>query len=165
VPRRAKRDPQKRHAKPRGFPVIVFVLGVVDVNCVYIPTPTCRYVVRAYYFFMRHRSDPHKDPPRRKRRDEPGPVPTLEDLRQAHCWWWVYCSQIDCSHSAPMAMVPLIIRWGRDESSNRLRGCARCTRCFGKGATLSHPSYVDSIVGFQAFPLKQVSAIQVPDNG
>jgi hypothetical protein len=58
-----------------------------------------------------------------------------------------------CTHKAPMAFVPLIIRWGPDTSSDRLRKSARCTRCGGKGAMLMHPSYVDRIVGFQPFPL------------
>jgi hypothetical protein len=102
---------------------------------------------------MRRRSDPHDDPARRKPRDVAQQIPTLEELRKTHCWWWVYCRQIDCSHSAPLALVPLIIRWGPNESSSRLRRNARCTRCSGKGATLMHPSYVDRIVGFQPFPL------------
>jgi len=55
---------------------------------------------------------------------------------------------------APMAFVPLIIRWGPDASSDRLRQAARCTRCGGEGATLMHPSYVDRIVGFQPFPAR-----------
>ena len=59
----------------------------------------------------------HDDPPKRTPRDEPGPVPTLADLRQTHCWWWLYCAKIDCSHSAPMALVPLIIRWGGETTS------------------------------------------------
>jgi hypothetical protein len=49
---------------------------------------------------MRRRSDPHDDPPKTKPRDEPGPVPTLVELRSTHRWWWLYCAQIDCSHSA-----------------------------------------------------------------
>ena len=100
----------------------------------------------------RRRSDPHDDPPKRKPRDESGPVPTLADLRRTHCWWWLYCVQMDCSHSAPVALVPLIIRWGGETTSDRLRRCARCKKCGGRGATLSHPSYVDSVVGFQPFP-------------
>jgi hypothetical protein len=50
-----------------------------------------------------------------------------------------------------MAFVPLIIRWGPETSSDRLRHAARCSRCGGKGAMLMHPSYVDRIVGFQPF--------------
>ena len=55
-----------------------------------------------------------------------------------------------------MAFVPLMIRWGADASSDRLRQAARCTRCGGKGAMLMHPSYVDRIVGFQTFPAERL---------
>ena len=37
---------------------------------------------RAYILAMRHNPDPHDDPPKRKPRDEPGPVPTLAELRR-----------------------------------------------------------------------------------
>jgi hypothetical protein len=55
-----------------------------------------------------------------------------------------------------MAFVPLMIRWGADASSDRLRRAARCTRGGGKGAMLMHPSYVDRIVGFQPFPAERL---------
>jgi hypothetical protein len=32
---------------------------------------------------------------------------------------WVYCER--CLHHAPVAFVPLMIRWGADASSDRLR--------------------------------------------
>ena len=35
------------------------------------------------------------------------------------CWTWIYCEK--CLHHAPMALVPLIIRWGANTSSDRLR--------------------------------------------
>jgi hypothetical protein len=90
-------------------------------------------------------------------------VPTLAELRGASPWFWVYCKQNDCTHKAPMAFVPLMIRWSADASSDRLRRAARCTRCGGKGATLMHPSYVDRIVGFQPFPADRLpDAAQVP---
>ncbi|MEX2126921.1 MAG: hypothetical protein WD871_01585 [Xanthobacteraceae bacterium] len=103
---------------------------------------------------MRRRGDPHDEPPPRPRRPkEPlPPVPTLGELRRTSCWFWVHCRRIDCHHRAPIALVPLIIRWGHDASSDRLRHAARCTRCGRKGATLTAPSYVDSRVGFQPFP-------------
>jgi hypothetical protein len=50
------------------------------------------------------------------------------------------------------AFVPLMIRWGGDASSDKLRRCARCTVCGHKGATLQHPSWVDRGIGFQPFP-------------
>lgn len=110
---------------------------------------------------MRRRPDPHDDSPRRDpRRDKPGPVPTLAQLRKANSWWWVYCRQNGCSHSAPMALVPLIIRWGGAASSDRLRARARCTKCGGRGAALMHPSYVDSVIGFQPFPVERLAEQQ-----
>ena len=85
------------------------------------------------------------------RKQTPGPVPTLAELRDSSPWIWVHCRQTDCTHYA-MAFLPLIIRCGANASSDRLRQAARCTRCGGKGATLIHPSYVDRVVGFQPFP-------------
>jgi hypothetical protein len=57
-----------------------------------------------------------------------------------------------------MAFVPLMIRWGPNTSSDRLRNSARCPRCGGKGAMLMPPSYVDRIVGFQPFPYTAIEA-------
>ncbi len=91
------------------------------------------------------------DPPdRRRRRDPPGPVPTLAQLRRGTCWLWLYCRA--CPHSAPAALAPLIIRWGANASSDTLRRRARCMRCGGKGAMLMHPSWGDSQMGLQPFP-------------
>jgi hypothetical protein len=73
------------------------------------------------------------------KRQPPGPRPTLADLQRSHCWTWVYCEK--CLHHAPMALVPLIIRWGAETSSDRLRRCARCTKCGQKGANLQHPGW------------------------
>jgi len=55
-------------------------------------------------------------------------------------------------HHAPVAFVPLMIRWGANASSDKLRRYARCTVCGHKGATLQHPGWVDTVVGFQPFP-------------
>ncbi len=49
-------------------------------------------------------------------------VPTLAELRQHSAWFWLYCEK--CLHSAPVAFVPLMIRWGGDASSDKLRQCA-----------------------------------------
>jgi hypothetical protein len=48
-------------------------------------------------------------------------MPTLEQLRRTSCWWWVHCENSRCLHTTPMALTPLIIRWGADASSDRLR--------------------------------------------
>jgi hypothetical protein len=79
-----------------------------------------------------------------------GPIPTLGELQASTSWTWVWCER--CQHHAPMAFAPLILRWGADASSDKLRRSARCTVCGQKGATLQHPGWVDSAVGFQPFP-------------
>jgi hypothetical protein len=75
-----------------------------------------------------------------------GPRPTLAELQRSHCWTWVYCEK--CLHHAPMALVPLIIRWGADASSDQLRRRARCTKCGHKGATLQHPGWAGTHSAF-----------------
>jgi hypothetical protein len=85
------------------------------------------------------------------RRDTSNLVPTLAELREHSAWTWVYCER--CQHHAPVAFVPLMIRWGANVSSDKLRACARCNVCGHKGATLQHPGWVDTVVGFQPFPV------------
>jgi hypothetical protein len=87
----------------------------------------------------------------RAKRQPPGPRPTLAELHRSHCWTWVYCEK--CLHHAPKALVPLIIRWGADTSSDRLRERARCTKCGHRGATLQHPGWAGTHIGFQPFPM------------
>jgi hypothetical protein len=83
-------------------------------------------------------------------------VATLGQLHRPPGWVWLYCTRYAplCQHRAPMALAPLVIRWGLDTSSEMLRRCARCSRCGHKGATLQHPSWVGN--GFscwQPFPV------------
>ena len=87
----------------------------------------------------------------RAKRQPPAPRPTLAELHRSHCWTWVYCEK--CLHHAPKALVPLIIRWGADTSSDRLRERARCTKCGHRGATLQHPGWAVTHIGFQPFPM------------
>ena len=84
----------------------------------------------------------HSDPTR----------PTLLQMREAAPWLWVWCCNVHCRHKAPMALAPLIIRWGGDASSDLLRRSARCSRCGNRGADLQHPSATSSDIGlaFQA---------------
>jgi hypothetical protein len=100
---------------------------------------------RAMARWLASRGRPHA------KRQPAGPRPTLGDLQRSHCWTWVYCEK--CLHHAPMALVPLIIRWGAETSSDRLRESARCTKCGHKGATLQHPGWAGTHIGFQPFPL------------
>lgn len=78
-------------------------------------------------------------------------APTLAELRQNSAWFWLWCER--CLHRAPVAFVPLMIRWGADASSDRLRHSARCTKCGHKGATLQHPSFAGKDMGFEPFPI------------
>jgi hypothetical protein len=77
-------------------------------------------------------------------------VPSLAELRQHSAWFWLWCER--CLHRAPVAFVPLMIRWGSDASSDKLRHSARCTKCGNKGATLQHPGWIDAQAGFAPFP-------------
>ncbi len=52
-----------------------------------------------------------------------------------------------------MALVSLMIRWGADTSSDRLRQCARCTKCGHKRATLRHRGRAGTHIGFEPFPV------------
>ena len=44
-----------------------------------------------------------------------------------------------CQHKGPMALAPLIIRWGGTALSDLLRQSARLKCCSGEGADLQHP--------------------------
>jgi hypothetical protein len=82
-------------------------------------------------------------------------IPTLGRLQRSMPgkWLWLCCAANGCTHHAPMAIAPFVIRWGADASSDRLRHSARCSRCGHNGAMLMHPCWVSSEVGFQPFPV------------
>jgi hypothetical protein len=65
----------------------------------------------------------------------------------------------NCLHHAPLAPVPLMIRWGAETSSDRLRQCARCTKCGHKGATLQHPGWAGTHIGFP-IPLTRIGFLR-----
>src|SRR5215831_21283595 len=105
------------------------------------------------------RRDPHDDPPRRPTRTRaPAQAATLGEINTPPHWFWVCCEGSDCGHHAPMAITPLVIRWGPNTSSDKLRRSARCTVCGRKGATLKHPSWHDEQVGWQPFPVARLRA-------
>jgi len=79
-------------------------------------------------------------------------VPTLGALLHQPYWLWLRCS---CGHRVPVAIVPFVIRWGADASSDILRKHARCTVCGRRGASLQHPSWGDAETGWEAFPMAQ----------
>lgn len=78
-----------------------------------------------------------------------GPPPTLAQIQRDSCWVWLVCN--GCGHFQPATLVPFMIRWGADASSDVLRRSARCRRCGIKGAVLQHPSWTGSVTGFQTF--------------
>jgi hypothetical protein len=97
------------------------------------------------------RRDPHDDPaPAGSRPRGAVPVPTLGQLLRAPYWTWLCCG---CGHRVAVALVPFVIRWGADASSDMLRRHARCVVCGGRGATLQHPSWRNAVVGWQPFPV------------
>jgi hypothetical protein len=61
-------------------------------------------------------------------------------------------AQVRCLHRRPVAFAPLKIRWGPGASSDMLRRSACCTKCERKGASLQHPSWAGSHIGFEPFP-------------
>jgi hypothetical protein len=87
-------------------------------------------------------------------------VPTLGQLHRPPGWVWFYCTRYHplCQHRAPMALAPLIIRWGPDASSDMLRRCARCTVCGHKGATLQGPGWKNGHVEWEPFPVEGTCA-------
>ena len=80
--------------------------------------------------------------------------PTLGQLRRLHPWWWVNCAAPGCGRHKPVALAPLVIRWGADASSDVLRRSARCSKCGCLGVTLTAPSWAGSQVGFAPFPIE-----------
>jgi hypothetical protein len=77
-------------------------------------------------------------------------VPTLGQLLRQPYWLWLCWG---CGHRVAVALVPFVIRWGADASSDVLRTHARCTVCGRRGATLQHPSWRDETVRWEVFPV------------
>jgi hypothetical protein len=69
------------------------------------------------------------------------------------CHGWLNCER--CQHHAPLACAVVVIRWGADTSSDKLRRCGRCTTCGHKGATIQRPSWGGADVGFLPFPAQK----------
>lgn len=80
------------------------------------------------------------------------PVATLAEIRRHFCWVMAYCLNRHCLHSRPLALTPIIIRFGPDASSDVIRERAKCERCGQKGATLQMPSWGGLEVGARPFP-------------
>src|SRR5215472_7418164 len=84
---------------------------------------------------------------------ELGPRPTLGELQRTTPWLWLWCER--CQHHAPLACAVAVIRWGQNASSDKLRACARCTSCGGKGATIQRPGWAGNHIGFEPFPTSE----------
>src|SRR5215831_17335546 len=82
-------------------------------------------------------------------------IATLGELHRPPGWLWVICDRYPpCQHRAPMALAPLVIRWGPDTSSDVLRRCARCQKCGHRSATLQHPGWVaNGVAEWAPFPV------------
>jgi hypothetical protein len=79
--------------------------------------------------------------------------PTLEEMRKSTPWLWVHCANSRCLRTVPMALTPLIIRWGPNASSDVLRRAGRCTRCGHRWVTLQIPGWAGAHVGVAPFPV------------
>jgi len=56
-------------------------------------------------------------------------VATLAELHRPPGWVWVVCDRYPpCMHKAPMALAPLVIRWGPDTSGDTCCAGARGAR-------------------------------------
>ena len=88
-------------------------------------------------------------------------VQSIAELQQSSRWFWVCCEGERCGHRAAMAIAPLVIRWGPETPPDLLRRSARCTRCGRKRATLRHPSWASTIVGFEEFPAERAAPVLV----
>ena len=66
-------------------------------------------------------------------RDRPEPLPTLAELIADHCrygnWLPVHCFGKGCGRNFPVALVPLLIRWGGDATIEMLNRYSRCAAC------------------------------------
>jgi hypothetical protein len=60
-------------------------------------------------------------------------TPSLPLLLHQPYWLWLLCNS--CGHRVAVALVPYVIRWGADASSDLLREHARCSVCGQRGAT------------------------------
>jgi hypothetical protein len=87
---------------------------------------------------------------RRSYKSPPCPRPTRGELQREYSWAWLWCER--CQHRAPFAFAAAVIRWGPGASSDRLRERVRCTGCGSKGATIQHPSWGGTGIGFLPFP-------------
>jgi hypothetical protein len=79
--------------------------------------------------------------------------------REARPWFWL-CLASAVAPKCALVQSAAVFAECRDRarccaSSDKLRACARCTSCGGKGATLQRPGWAGNHVGFYPFPTTQ----------
>lgn len=84
-------------------------------------------------------------------------IRTLIQMHNEPFWIWLHCARSICTHSAPIPIAPLIIRWGPNAPADWMRTRFRCSQCGTKGAHTICPSWQDMTVGLQPFPLSQMT--------
>ncbi len=89
---------------------------------------------------------------------EPRPAVTLGDMHREPYWVWLSCTNYVCTHRAPVALAPFIIRWGADAPREKLARSFRCVRCGHKGAYIHTPSWAQGSVA--PFPTANVASEQ-----
>jgi hypothetical protein len=62
-----------------------------------------------------------------------------------------------CGRMIPIAVVPLIIRFGAAYPPDELRRCSRCDDCGHRGMTLSMRSSADALTGFAPLPKRFIT--------
>src|SRR5215510_5370997 len=75
----------------------------------------------------RRRYPPDDPAPARLRPRGAVPVPTLGQLLHQPYWLWLRCDA--CGHRVAVALVPFVIRWGAEASSDMLRRNLCCSVC------------------------------------
>ena len=67
-------------------------------------------------------------------------VPTIGELASEQPRWvWLYCTSKKCGYYVAAPLVPFIILWGPEASSNRLRRLP-CSKCGNRQTHMVMPS-------------------------
>jgi len=90
-------------------------------------------------------------------------VPTIGALAKSEPRWiWANCNTVNCGHARAVPLIPFLIRWGADASSNLLRQNLSCSKCGARGVYITLPSRIGSH-GAQEFPTER--AMIFPTSG
>lgn len=86
----------------------------------------------------------------------PGTIGQFHRNRWAPKWMWIYCRGPDCGHSQPLAIAPLVIRWGPDAPAQWMRDRLICSRCGHRGVLTQAPGWGGSHIGEVPFPANRL---------